>query len=136
MNNEKRELQNSCDFIDGLKVEALFCLDGKREEVICELKQNGSTWYLCQDKYDGSSCGDKRGYKYSWSLGTSWNKGNDSVEHIYTTNRNTKPAITETANAVWKELEETIDNVKSYAMGLETVDKVKDFTKALNKLCK
>lgn len=136
MTNEKRELQNSCDFIDGMKVEAEFCMDGKKEVVIAELKQVGNTWYLLQDKHDGASCGDTRGYKHSWSLHENWRQGGDSVYHIWTTNRNTKPAITEMANAVWKELEETIDNVKSYAMGLETVDKVKDFTKALNKLCK
>lgn len=134
--NEKVELRSACDFVDGLKVEAEFNLDGKQEVVLCELKQNGSTWYLCQDRYDGSSCGDKRGYKYSWSLGSSWRQGNDSVSRITTTNKNIKPQITETANAVWKELEETIADVKSYAMGLTTVDKVKDFTKALNKLCK
>ena len=136
MTNEKRELQNSCDFVDGMKVEAEFCLSGTRKVVTGELKQNGSTWYLCQNEYNGSSCGDKRGYEYSWSIGSSWHQGGDDVVHIWATNKNTKPMITETANAVWKELEETINSVKSYAMGLETVDKVKDFTKALNKLCK
>ena len=136
MTNEKRELQNSCDFVDGMKVEAEFRMSGETQIIECELKQNGSTWYLLQNKYDGSSCGNTREYEYSWSLGSRWNKGCDSVYHIWTTNKATKPAITETANAVWKELEETIDDVKSYAMGLTTVDKVKDFTKALNKLCK
>lgn len=137
MTNEKRELNNSCDFVDGMKVEAEFNMDGKKEIVVAELKQVGSTWYLLQDKYDGASCGgDKRGHKYSWRIGSSWRQGVDSVYRITTTNKVFKPAITETANAVWKELEETIDNVKSYAMGLETVDKVKDFIKALNKLCK
>lgn len=136
MTNEKRELNTSCDFIDGMKVEAEFRVDGRTEVVVAELKQVGSTWYLLQDKYDGSSCGDKREYKYSWSIGSSWHQGGDSVYRITTTNKATKPQITETANAVWKELEDTIENVKSYAMGLATVDKVKDFTKALNKLCK
>lgn len=136
MTNEKRELNTACDFIDGMKVEAEFNLDGKQEIVVAELKQVGREWFLCQDKYDGSSCGDKRGYKYSWSLGSSWHQGVDSVYRIWTTNKVTKPQITETANAVWKELESTIESVKSYAMGLTTVDKVKDFTKALNKLCK
>lgn len=136
MTNEKRELQTSCDFVDGMKVEAEFRVDGKTEIVVCELKQVGSTWYLLQDKFDGASCGDKRGYEYSWSLGCSWHQGIDSVYRITTTGKAAKPQITETANAVWKELEDTIENVKSYAMGLTTVDKVKDFTKALNKLCK
>lgn len=137
MTNEKRELNSACDFIDGMKVEAEFCLDGKKENVVAELKNVGREWFLCQDKYDGSSCGsDKRGYKYSWSLGSSWRQGVDSVDRITTTNKVSKPQITETANAVWKELESTIEDVKSYAMGLTTVDKVKDFTKALNKLCK
>lgn len=137
MNNEKTELTNSCDFVDGMKVEAEFHIGGSENVVVCELKQSGSSWYLLQNKYNGSSCGgDKRGYEYSWSLGESWHKGGDSVYRIWTTNKNNKPAITETANAVWKELEEAIDDVKSYAMGLTTVDKVKDFTKTLNKLCK
>ena len=127
---------NSCDFVDGMKVEAEFRISGETQVVLCEMKQVGSTWYLLQDKYNGSSCGDTRGYKHSWSIGSSWEQGNDNVCHIWTTNRNTKPTITETANAVWKELEEAIDNVKSYAMGLTTIDKVKDFTKTLNKLCK
>ena len=136
MTNEKRELNTSCDFVDGMKVEAEFHLDRTKKVVVCELKQNGSSWYLLQNEYNGSSCSDKRGYEYSWSLGESWHQGGDSVYRIWTTNKSTKPMITETANTVWKELEETIDNVKSYAMGLTTVDKVKDFTKALNKLCK
>ena len=51
MTNEKRELNTSCDFIDGMKVEAEFRVDGRTEVVVAELKQVGSTWYLLQDKY-------------------------------------------------------------------------------------
>ena len=44
------------------KIKGTFIDDAK-------LVQEGGGWFICQNKYDGYTCSNRLGYKYSWSIG-------------------------------------------------------------------
>ena len=61
-----------------------FSAEIQETPVTGKIQLNGVSYYLCQNEKDGSSCSDKLGYKYSWSVhnGSISQQEKDEVENL------------------------------------------------------
>ena len=133
---EKKYLESSCDFIDGVKVRAMW--DCERE-TNCLLIKDGSTWYLLQDEHDGSkpSLNKMKGYRYGWSLGSAWSKGQANVVYIYLDEGNSGlPLTMKIASDSWDKFEATLNKVKDYGRMLPNVKDIEELVSKLEKIVK
>lgn len=137
MEKEKIELKTKCDFTDGVKVIADFRDDCNPIEG--ELLLKDGTWFLLNNKHDGNSCGaDKRGFKYSWSLGTSWESGDQGIRHLYLSDSKDRstPKIQEASKLCWEKFTKMLKDVEIYGKNLESIDEVEAFMKQVQKSMK
>ena len=131
---EKKYLETSCDFIDGVKVKAKWRDDD--EGTSCLLVKSGSTWYLLQNRHNGSEPSDKRGYRFGWSLGSSWDKGGDAVEWICLTDDRDVPLTMKIASDSWDKFEAVLNKVKDYGKMLPNVKDIEELVGKLEKIVK
>lgn len=134
---EKKYLETSCDFIDGVKVRAMW--DCYKDEDSCLLVKSGSTWYLLQDRHDGSrpSPNMMKNYRYGWSLSDSWSRGQANVLYIYLDEENNSlPLTMKIASDSWDKFEATLKKVKDYGKVLPNVKDIEELIGKLEKIVK
>ena len=130
---DKKQLKSSEDFVTDVKVMAKWNDDCQETE--CLLVKEGRTWYLLQDKHDGNTPSDKRGYRYGWSLGECWRQNAYCVCQIWVVG-NPRPYIQIQAEETWKLFEKAIECLRVYGKSLENCEEVKALAEKIVKMVK